>query len=64
MTRFLRVFAIGALGLLLTASAFAQISTAQLAGKVTDTSGAVLPGATVTVTQTETGADAQRRHRR
>ena len=57
MTRVLRVFAIGALGLVLTASAFAQISTAQLAGKVTDESGAVLPGATVTVTQTDTGAE-------
>src|SRR5687768_17894429 len=57
MTRFLRVFAIGAFGLVLTASAFAQISTAQLAGKVTDESGAVLPGATVTVTQTDTGAE-------
>ena len=44
------------LGLFLTAPAFAQLSTAQLAGKVTDTSGAVLPGATVTMTQTETGA--------
>src|SRR5262245_45993398 len=33
-----------------------QISTAQLSGKVTDTSNAVLPGATVTVTQTDTGA--------
>src|SRR5207302_7015520 len=33
-----------------------QISTAQLSGKVTDTSNAVLPGATVTVTQADTGA--------
>ena len=57
MTRILRVFAIGAFGLCLTASAFAQISTAQLAGKITDESGAVLPGATVTVTQTDTGAE-------
>ena len=55
--RLLRVPAIGLLGLFLTASAFAQISTAQLAGKVTDESGAVLPGATVTITQTDTGAD-------
>ena len=36
--------------------ASAQISTAQLSGKVTDTSNAVLPGATVTLTQTDTGA--------
>src|SRR6185503_6336390 len=56
MTRILRVFAIGAFGLCLTASAFAQISTAQLAGIVSDTSGAALPGATVTVTQADTGA--------
>ena len=54
--RFLRVFCAASLGLFLTASAFAQISTAQLAGKVTDTSGAVLPGVTVTMTQAETGA--------
>ena len=56
MKGFLRVFCAASLGLLLTASAFAQISTAQLAGKVTDTSGAVLPGVTVTMTQAETGA--------
>ena len=36
--------------------AWAQLNTAQLSGKVADTSGAVLPGATVTVTQTDTGA--------
>ncbi len=65
MKRFSRLFAIGAFGLLLTASAFAQISTAQLDGQ----------GhryqrrrrcreSTVTVTQAETGADAQCRHRR
>ncbi|MBI3050772.1 MAG: TonB-dependent receptor [Acidobacteria bacterium] len=45
-----------ALGLLLTsAAAWAQLSTAQLSGRVTDQSGAVLPGVTVTVTQTDTG---------
>ena len=42
--------------LLLAIPAFGQLSTAQLNGKVTDTSGAVLPGATVTVTQANTGA--------
>jgi hypothetical protein len=42
--------------LLLALPASGQISTAQLSGKVTDTSNAVLPGATVTLTQTETGA--------
>jgi carboxypeptidase family protein len=33
----------------------AQVSTAELNGRVTDTSGAVLPGVTVTATQTATG---------
>jgi hypothetical protein len=42
--------------LLLALPASGQISTAQLSGKVTDTSNAVLPGATVTLTQTDTGA--------
>ena len=41
---------------LLALPASAQISTAQLSGKVTDTSNGVLPGATVTLTQTDTGA--------
>ncbi|HKC55576.1 MAG TPA: hypothetical protein VKC35_05610 [Vicinamibacterales bacterium] len=40
--------------LVLAIPAFGQISTAQLSGKVTDTSNAVLPGATITVTQAET----------
>jgi hypothetical protein len=51
-----RAFCAFALGVVLSAPAFAQLSTAQLAGKVTDTSGAVLPGVTVTMTQAETGA--------
>ena len=56
MKQFLRNFSIGALTLLLTgASASAQLSTASLSGRVTDQSGAVLPGVTVTVTQTNTG---------
>src|SRR5262245_38557719 len=33
----------------------AQLATAELNGRVTDSSGAVLPGATVNVTQTATG---------
>ena len=41
--------------LLAGAVASAQLSTAQLSGRVNDESGAVLPGATITVTQTETG---------
>jgi hypothetical protein len=45
----------GVFMLLLTASlAFAQ-ATASLNGRVTDESGGVLPGVTVTVTQTDTG---------
>lgn len=40
--------------LLMSAAAWAQ-ATAQLNGKVTDTSGAVLPGVTVTATQVDTG---------
>jgi hypothetical protein len=41
-------------GLLVGASAWAQ-ATAELNGRVTDESGGVLPGVTVTVTQTDTG---------
>src|SRR5215510_2638671 len=57
MGRFRRNVFFGALTLLLTAaSASAQLSTAELSGRVTDTSGAVLPGVTVTMTQTNTQA--------
>ncbi|MGE3843648.1 MAG: carboxypeptidase regulatory-like domain-containing protein, partial [Vicinamibacterales bacterium] len=41
--------------LLWGATSWAQLSTAQLSGRVTDQSGAVLPGVTVTATQIETG---------
>ena len=41
--------------LVTTISALAQLSTAQLSGRITDESGATLPGVTVTVTQTDTG---------
>src|SRR5262244_3913202 len=41
--------------LLAAMPARAQLATAELNGRVTDDSGAVLPGATVTVTQTATG---------
>src|SRR5688572_29566601 len=44
-----------ALILLLTSSAAWAQSTAQLTGTVRDESGAVLPGVTVTATQTDTG---------
>src|SRR5688572_2215132 len=43
------------LALLLTASLAAAQATAELSGIVRDESGAVLPGVTVTVTQTDTG---------
>ena len=55
MQWFVRVSTFGALVLLLTGgAAFAQ-ATADLTGRVTDESGAVLPGVTVTVTQADTG---------
>src|ERR1041385_1243248 len=41
--------------LLLTSSLARAQATAELNGRVTDESGAVLPGATVTSTQTDTG---------
>jgi len=41
--------------LLLTVSAAWAQATAQMSGTVRDESGAVLPGVTVTVTQTDTG---------
>ena len=51
-----RTSLVGALMVLLsTTSVWAQLSTAQLSGRVTDESGAVLPGVTVTATQTDTG---------
>src|SRR5687767_8110470 len=56
MRRFLGSLSFGVLSLLLsTTVALAQLSTAQLSGRVTDESGAVLPGVTVTATQTDTG---------
>jgi hypothetical protein len=55
MRRALRHSSIAAISILLSGSlAWAQLSTAQLSGRVTDESAAVLPGATVTVTQIET----------
>src|SRR5262245_31353054 len=39
-----------------TAAAWAQATTAQITGSVKDQSGALLPGAEITVTQTATGA--------
>src|SRR5687767_15710220 len=55
MMRMLRGNLFGAVVLVLsTAMAFAQ-ATAELNGRVADESGAVLPGVTVTATQTDTG---------
>src|SRR5262245_47564272 len=56
MVRVVRGLCTFALIFLLTGTpARAQLATAELNGRVTDSSGAVLPGATVTVTQTATG---------
>src|SRR5688500_9629164 len=49
-----KAFSIAALTLLLTATVAWAQATAQLNGRVTDESGAVLPGVSVTATQTET----------
>src|SRR3954447_25341293 len=46
---------VGLLSLLSTTTVWAQLATAELNGRVTDSSGAVLPGVTVTATQTATG---------
>ena len=53
--RSLRNFSVVALSLLLTGGVAWAQDTAGLAGRVTDESGAVLPGVTVTATQTATG---------
>ena len=55
MKRSLICCSLGALILLLTADAAWAQATAQLSGTVRDESGAVLPGVTVTATQTNTG---------
>jgi len=53
----LRALALGLLGLLWTGAALAQ--TAQITGRVTDPSGAVIPGASITVANVATGVDRQ-----
>src|SRR2546426_10970034 len=55
MTRIARLVVVLGFSLLLPSAASAQLSTAQISGRVTDQSGAVLPGVTVTVVQTDTG---------
>src|ERR671918_859853 len=54
MNRLVRIVFGSVLVLLVAASAWAQ-ATAQINGTVADTSGGVLPGATVTAIQTDTG---------
>jgi hypothetical protein len=54
MKRVLWGFCLSALALVLTSGAALAQSTGELAGRVTDESGAVLPGVTVTATQTDT----------
>ena len=64
MNRVLRNLSIAAVTLILTSAlAWAQ-ATAELNGRVTDESGAVLPGVTVTATQTDTGFTGSVGHRR
>jgi carboxypeptidase family protein/TonB-dependent receptor-like protein len=55
MRRVVRCSVVPVILLLLSTTAWAQLSTAQMSGRVTDDSGAVLPGVTITVTQTDTG---------
>jgi hypothetical protein len=57
MTRVPMVLRVGVAAAFLAAGvpASAQLATAELNGRVTDSSGAVLPGVTVTATQTATG---------
>ena len=55
MTRVLRSLGIAVVVVLACVTPVAAQATAQLSGRVTDASSAVLPGVTVTVTQTNTG---------
>jgi hypothetical protein len=55
MKTWLRHCSRGVVILLLTAGTASAQATAQLSGTVRDESGAVLPGVTVTATQTDTG---------
>ena len=55
MSRRFSIVSVTMLGLLLCSVGFAQTITASLQGRVQDKSGAVLPKATVTATNTETG---------
>src|SRR5437763_16687077 len=52
--RLVRRAVIGVMCLLLASAAQAQVTTADILGRVTDSSGAVLPGVTITVVNTAT----------
>src|SRR5260370_13788982 len=52
---FRRIFSLLAVALFLVLSCGAQTSTSQISGTVRDSSGAVIPGATVTLTNESTG---------
>src|SRR5688500_16380046 len=54
MQHIVRIAAVVAIAVLVPQLALAQVFTGQISGRVTDASGAVLPGVTVTATQTET----------
>src|SRR5687768_4530589 len=54
MRQILGVLLIVGLGVIAPEVAAAQVSSGQISGRVTDASGAVLPGVTVTATQVET----------
>src|SRR5688572_33504447 len=54
MSRVLRDVVVGMLGVVLAGAPVWAQATAELGGRVTDESGAVLPGVTVTATQTDT----------
>ena len=52
-----RLIGLLVVALLLTMPMFAQNNTGIISGRVTDSSGAVVPNADITVTHTETGVD-------
>ncbi len=54
MNQFLRSLLLLVSGMLLGVAAHAQLSTATMYGSVIDSTGAAVPGANVTVTQTDT----------
>ena len=63
MLKFLRAFCCAVLVLLFVPSALAQLSTAAMFGTITDSTGAALPNATVTITQTDSYVVGDERYR-